>query len=505
MKYTLAKRLFGITLSLILILMFLTYFAQASLFEKFYSYRRTQTLVNEVNKFSNIYSMHITPDTELSPAINKFENDNNAKVLVISLDKSKVYLSNKVSADRDSINELSSFCIELLNDKNLINNVVNNSKTGYARFYNKSSDLQKIGIISPMSLSSKNDSLLICVSSVQSITEASDVINEFLIYLFIGLIAIAVILSSFYSNLISKPLVTLTHVANKMSNMDFSVTCSTEREDEIGSLAVSLNTLSNNLHAALVDLQTKNQKLEEDIEKERKLENMRKGFVDNVSHELKTPIGIIEGYAEGIKDGIVTGEDAKLYLETIIDEAQKMGVLVSNMLELSKLESGTIKITKESFNINRLIKKVINTHKISLSENDFNVNFTSTNPYSYVYADPFKIDQVMTNLITNAIKYTPPHNTINIYINEEEHKYKIGVQNLGTHIPENEISKLFDKFYRLDKSRERTQKNSTGLGLSIVKNILELHNSEFNFHNIDEGVEFYFYLDKVVSDDDYSE
>ena len=290
-----------------------------------------------------------------------------------------------------------------------------------------------------------------------------------------------------------------------MSNMDFSVTCSTNREDEIGSLAKSLNFLSNNLQTALLDLQKKNKKLEEDIEKERELENMRKGFVDNVSHELKTPIGIIEGYAEGLKDGIVTGEDAKLYLETIIDEAQKMGILVSNMLELSKLESGVIKLSPEAFNINRLIKKILAKHTPNFEEHDFKVNFTSTNPYSYVYADPFKMEQVMTNLVTNAIKYTPPHNTINIAIEEELHRYKIIVQNLGTYIPEDEIDKLFDKFYRLDKSRERTQKNSTGLGLAIVKNILELHKSEFKFHNIDEGVEFYFYLEKIVSPEDNDE
>jgi len=229
---------------------------------------------------------------------------------------------------------------------------------------------------------------------------------------------------------------------------------------------------------------------------------MRKEFTANVSHELKTPIGIIEGYAEGLKDGIVSGEDAKMYLETIIDESKKMSVLVTNMLELSKLESGTTKPNPEAFNINRLITKVLKKHKPDFDENKFNVNFNSSTPYSYVYADPFQMEQVFTNLITNAIKYTPPSNDININIQEELDKFKISVQNMGVSIPEEEISKLFDKFYRLDKSRERTQKNSTGIGLSIVKNILHLHNSEFNLQNIDGGVEFYFYLEKIVSPDD---
>jgi signal transduction histidine kinase len=225
----------------------------------------------------------------------------------------------------------------------------------------------------------------------------------------------------------------------------------------------------------------------------------KKDFLSHLSHELKTPIGIIEGYAEGIKDGIVSGEDAQMYLETIIDEAKKMSILVSNMLELSRLESGTTKPNPEAFNINRLITKVLKKHNPDFEENKFNVNFNSSTPYSYVYADPFQMEQVLTNLITNAIKYTPPRNNININIDEGLDKFKISVQNMGVQIPEEEIGKLFDKFYRLDKSRERTQKNSTGIGLSIVKNILKLHNSEFDFRNIDGGVEFYFYLEKIVA------
>ncbi|HEX9026541.1 MAG TPA: HAMP domain-containing sensor histidine kinase [Clostridium sp.] len=499
MRYSLSKRLFTITLSLIIGLMLITYFAQAFFFERFYSYKKTISLVQEVNKFHDLYSLHIDNDSDLYKALQKLENDNNAKVIVTSLNGDIKYISNNINGDKESFDTLTAFGTELINNKDLINQVITHSQTKYTNFDNKSSGLKKIGVVSPMSLSSKNDSLIFCVSSIQPIKEASEVISEFFIYLFYGLITVSIILALIYSNLISKPLVTLTFAANKMSNMDFSVICETDREDEIGSLAKSLNFLSKNLQASLLDLQKKNKKLEDDIEKERQLDNMRKEFTANVSHELKTPIGIIEGYAEGLKDGIVSGEDAKMYLETIIDESKKMSVLVTNMLELSKLESGTTKPNPEAFNINRLITKVLKKHKPDFDENKFNVNFNSSTPYSYVYADPFQMEQVFTNLITNAIKYTPPSNDININIEEKLDKFKISVQNMGVRIPEEEISKLFDKFYRLDKSRERTQKNSTGIGLSIVKNILHLHNSEFNLQNIDKGVEFYFYLDKIVS------
>lgn len=505
MKHSLSKRLFRITLSLIIALMFLTYIAQAFFFESFYSYKKTISLVQEVNKFHDLYSFHIDNDLDLYKALQKFENDNNAQVIVTSLDGDIKYLSNNIHDDKESFDTLTSFGSELINNKDLINEVITYSQTRYTNFENKSSGLRKIGVVSPMSINSKNDSLIFCVASIQPIKEASEVISEFSVYLFYGLITISVILALIYSNLISKPLVNLTNAANKMSDMDFSVVCDTNREDEIGSLAKSLNFLSNNLQASLLDLQKKNKKLEDDIEKERQLEDMRKDFISNVSHELKTPIGIIEGYAEGLKDGIVSGEDAKMYLETIIDESKKMSVLVTNMLELSKLESGTIKPNFESFNINRLITKVLKKHNPDFEDNKFNVNFNSSSPYSYVYADPFQMEQVLTNIVTNAIKYTPPNNTININIEEGLDKFKISVQNMGISIPEEEINKLFDKFYRIDKSRERTQKNSTGIGLSIVKNILNLHNSEFNLRNIYGGVEFYFYLEKIVSPEDDEE
>jgi signal transduction histidine kinase len=479
--------------------MLITYLAQALVFESFYLDKKTKSLVQEVNKFHDLYSLHIDNTADLIKALEKFENDNNAQIVITSAEGTILrYRSDGVVPDKENDDNVIAFAEELINDKDLIEQVITYSHTRYKVFDNKSSGLKKIGVVSPLSLNGKNDSLIFCVASIQPIKEASEVMSEFFIYLFWGLITISIMLALIYSNLISKPLVNLTRVANKMSNMDFSALCETNREDEIGSLARSLNFLSKNLHSALIDLKEKNKKLEDDIEKERQLDNMRKEFTANVSHELKTPIGIIEGYAEGLKDGIVSGEDAHMYLETIIDEAKKMSVLVSNMLELSRLESGTTKPNPEAFNINRLITKVLKKHTPDFEENKFKVNFNSSTPYSYVYADPFQMEQVLTNLITNAIKYTPPRNNINVNIEEGLDKFKISVQNLGVNIPEEEIGKLFDKFYRLDKSRERTQKNSTGIGLSIVKNILKLHNSEFDFRNIDGGVEFYFYLEKIV-------
>jgi len=494
MKHKLSTKLFVITLSLLLILMASTLIFQVFFFQTFYETKKKNMLTKELVKFENFNSYQLNDKSVISKAMKSFEDNTNSKIAIFSLNGDLKYLpdpdrgGNPTSED---IKTLTAFCLELINDKDLILKVTSTEVPESLIFNNKRS----IGVISPMSLHSKNDSVVISVAPLQPIEEASDVTIEFFLYIFIGFIFISIFLSFIYSNLISKPLIKINNVALKMSQMEFTEKCIPESKDEIGNLANTLNFLSSNLNEALEDLKTKNKKLREDIEKERNLEVMRKDFVDSVSHELKTPIGIIEGYAEGIKDGIVAGDDALVYLETIIDESKKMGILVSNMLELSKLESGGLKPNPELFNINRLINKVIHKHLLDVQEKQLTIKFIENTEYSYVLADIFQMEQVLTNLITNAIKYTPVHNEIIISINEDDSRYKLSVINLGSKIDAKNIDKLFDKFYRIDKARQRDT-NSTGLGLSIVKNILELHGFEYSLENIENGVCFTYYLKK---------
>ena len=347
-----------------------------------------------------------------------------------------------------------------------------------------------------MSLQNNNDALFISVSSIQPIKEASSVIKTFYFYMLIGFIIVATFLSIVYANLIAKPLKNLNNIARKMSNLDFSVKCNVTSDDEIGSLAMTLNFLSANLKKSLDDLKEKNIKLEADIEKERELETMRKDFVASVSHDLKTPIGIISGYAEGLKDGIVSPENAQIYLETIIDEAGKMNTLVTSMLELSKLESNSMLLQIESFNIVRLISAKVKNLNLELKEKDITVNYIAVPDFAYVQGDILKIEQVIQNLITNSIKYTPCGNYINISIIENTDNFEISIENTGTHIPEEELSNIFIKFYKLDKSGDRST-NSFGLGLAIVQKILELHNSAYSMTNSLNGVLFKFTLSKA--------
>lgn len=499
MKYNLSKRLFVITLAILLLMMSLTMLFQVLFFQIFYEEKKQDELIKEISRFDDFYSYQLN-DENFARTISSFENSTNSKIGIFTLSNDKEYVlkyfSNPYSKeDNEASDALKAYFTEISTNSDLIDEVVSSNSAVSTIFYNKSSGTKKIGVMSSFSLSSKDDSIIISVSSVEQIEEASGVITEFYIYISLGFVIISIIMSSIYSNLISKPLVRINNVAKKLSNMDFSSKCVEDRNDEIGNLGSTLNFLSTNLDFALQDLKSKNKQLELDIEKERDLERMRRDFIASVSHELKTPIGIIEGYAEGIKDGIVSGNDALVYLETIIDESKKMGILVNNMLELSKLEAGVVKPKPEIFNINRLIKKLVKKHSLDASDKGLTIIFEENTDYSYILADPFQMEQVLTNLITNALKYTPKDNNIIISINEKDEKYILSIVNTGTQIQEDELNQIFNKFYKVDKSRNRNS-NSTGLGLSIVKNLLDLHGFNYSLENISIGVKFEFYLPK---------
>ncbi len=295
--------------------------------------------------------------------------------------------------------------------------------------------------------------------------------------------------------MVTKPLLELNDSASKMADLDFSKKCNINREDEIGNLADTLNFLSENLNKSLTSLKDANYKLEEDIEKERRLEKMRKEFVAAVSHELKTPISLIGGYAEGLKDDIFEGEEKDYYIDVIIDESKKMANLVADMLDLSQLESGNFKLVKEEFYIDELLKTTIKKFAAVFNDKNikFDINFIEN---TKVHADWSRMEQVITNFITNAIRHTNEDGSIMVNIEQQEDRVLISIENTGENISEDEIDKIWDNFYKIDKARTR-KLGGTGIGLAIVKNILMLHGSEYGVKNTDKGVKFYFTLKKV--------
>lgn len=340
--------------------------------------------------------------------------------------------------------------------------------------------------------------ILVLESPVASIKESVEIAKDFYIYIGVIALIIGTIIAFIFSSIFTKPIIRLNNVAKSMAKLDFSKKYSVNGNDEISQLGKTINFLSDKLDSTVTELNMANEKLREDIEKERKLEKLRKEFVSSVSHELKTPIALIQGYGEGLKDAVIEDEESKsFYCEVIVDEARKMDKLVKDLLSLSQLESGHHQIHRENFSIYELIQNILKKYSPILNEKNINLKVYSDDKKMKVYADITRIEQVLVNFINNAINHVDDKKSIHINIKDYIEKVKIEITNSGKTIPANQIHKIWDSFYKVDKARTR-EYGGTGLGLSIVKGILNLHNSNFGVFNIDDGVKFWFELDKDV-------
>lgn len=335
------------------------------------------------------------------------------------------------------------------------------------------------------------EEVIFSLISLQPIGEAVEVIRDFYVYIIGILLVFAGLFAFSISKYLAYSFQKINRVTQKMAQLDFSETIEVTSEDEIGSLSKNINQLSKNLKENIEELQVANERLQEDIEKERKLENTRKEFISGVSHELKTPLSIIKSYSEAIKDGITQG-NPDYYVDVILQESEKMDVLIVDMLELAKLESGTYAVRQETFSIIELIDDVNYKLMFKMQDKDMDIDVDTVDDYMVV-ADRSRMEQVFTNFITNAIRYGQESTTIIIRLAKEENQLKISVENEGEPLAPEKMEKLWERFYRADSARTRNS-GGTGLGLSIVKNILQLHKVEFGVYNLDNGVAFYFYL-----------
>ncbi|AGE77269.1 HAMP domain-containing sensor histidine kinase [Bacillus cereus] len=331
------------------------------------------------------------------------------------------------------------------------------------------------------------------IASLQPVNEAMLVLKDYYVYALIIVFLVIILLSFYYSKIIVKPLIKINRVTKKMANFDFSEKLPVTADDEIGGLSGSINTLSVNLKDRIDRLNVANTKLQQDIERERQLEKTRKEFISGVSHELKTPLSVIRSFAEGIKDGV--SKDTSYYTDVILEETENMNRLIVEMLELAKLESGTYKLDMTTFSIGELTQQVYTKLLFSMEEKHLQVNIDA-DPSILVKANRSRIEQVVVNLLSNAIRYTPEGEKIQVSIIEAEDTVKVEIENTGNPIPEESLEKIWDRFYRLDASRSR-HTGGTGLGLSIVKNILDLHHAEYGVYNTTNSVVFYFNLQKV--------
>ena len=264
--------------------------------------------------------------------------------------------------------------------------------------------------------------------------------------------------------------------------------------DELEELGHSMNQLSEKLETTIADLKTANLELQKDIEKKEQIDEMRKEFLSHVSHELKTPIALIQGYAEGLKENISDDEESKdFYCEVIADEAQKMNTMVKKLLTLNQIEFGNNQLNMQRFDLTQMIRNKIASTQILFLKKNNQVIFEEEGP-DYVWADEFMIEEVFSNYLSNALNHAAQDGAIRIWYENRGDDLRIHVYNDGKQIPEKDLEKLWIKFYKVDKARTR-EYGGSGIGLSIVAATMNAHGKEFGVRNEEHGVDFYFDLD----------
>jgi len=476
--FTMCVVILVIILSLVLI--------NSIVLENFYIYSKTATIkqvYQKVNDYYNTENTNVNLETELK----KIAYKNNFDILIKTDTNLIIFTSDREFLSSTyilkDINEIKSKSIE--ENETKINVKVTTDEV------NNVSYMFLTGILD-------NGYVLYIRMPISPIEESVKISNTVLLMIGGITLVVAGIIASFISRKFTNPILQLNDIANKMSKLDFSQKYRiTDTEDEINELGRSINTMSDKLEATIKELQKNNIELEKDIEEKSKIDEMRKQFISDVSHELKTPIALIQGYAEGLIENVNSDEESrKFYAEVILDETNKMDKLVKQLLELMKLEYGKREFDNEKFNINELINEVLRKCSVMINEKNIKVYFENKEPI-YVYADEFYMDQIITNYLTNAIKHAEEvekETKIEIKVEKVSNKIRVSVFNTGENIPEEDLQRIWGRFYKLDSSRNR-QDGGSGIGLALVKAIMNNYQNEYGVENKKNGVEFYFDMD----------
>lgn len=457
--------------------------------EQFYLYKKQITLKTVYESINDYYK---TPgqDNDIQTELEKLSIKNNFDILIKDNNGINLYTTNKnFSTVIGSINDI----LDKANDgKELESN---------DNFTIKKQRDSKNGL-SYMMLSGKmeNGYFLYIRIPLNSIQDSVSISNNFLLMMASFTILIASIMVTIVSKKFTEPILELNSIAKKMSNLDFSQKYQvTNAKDEINDLGKSINIMSDKLERTIKQLRNSNNELERDIEEKSKIDEMRKTFISDVSHELKTPIALIQGYSEGLLENVNSDEESrKFYAEVILDETNKMDKLVKQLLELMKLEYGKREFNNKEFNITELEKEVVRKTNVMIEEKQVEIKFENSQEIE-VFADDFYIEQVLTNYLTNAIKnvkemYGEKYIKISNELKKDENKVCIKVFNTGEKISEENLNKIWNRFYKADESRHR-EDGGTGIGLAFVKAIMGNYDNKYGVHNLENGVEFYFELD----------
>ena len=460
--------------------------------EKYYLYNKTRVMKHIYQEINTAYNNNV-PYEDIESELKKFSLKNNLDILIKTNDDIVMLATDNYRMDYSAEVE---FLKDIKQNGEKIQSLYKEKQIDINLVKEKNSSANYIIV----SANLDNGYELYMRTPTADLQESARISNNVLISIGSVVIIVSGIIASIVSKRFTAPILELNGIAKKMSNLDFSQKYQTDdAEDEINNLGKSINIMSDKLEKTIKQLTVNNSELEKDIERKSKIDEMRKQFISDVSHELKTPIALIQGYAEGLVENVNADDESReFYANVILDEANKMDRLVKQLLELMKLEYGKREFNNENFDIVALINEVIKKSNVMLEESNITLEFNCDKEIM-AYADVFYIEQIVTNYLTNAIKYSKEINgkrkiKVDITTNEENKKIRVSVFNTGDNINEAELQRIWGRFYKIDTSRNR-ENGGTGIGLAFVKAIMNNYKNDYGAINKEGGIEFYFELD----------
>ncbi len=459
-------------------------------FQNYYLYQKQNDLVETYHYIDNQYDGEISA---LEDTLKEVENSNNIRISIID-SKYGLYIYDTI------------FTHDRADDKYGLDTQDSIGKLMYAY---DSEDFEKNGYAfawledqhggtSYIALVGKlNTEDMVALRVPVTMMNESQSVN-FVFLLISGLIALLVCLIVGYQigKRFTRPITEMIDVANAVSRLDFSKKYTGRQNDELGELGKSINQMSEYLESTITEMQQMNEQLQTEIEKKERIDNMRKEFIINVSHELKTPIALIQGYAEGLRVGInESEEDKNYYCDIIIDEAHRMNHLVRQLLDLSKIELGNTLPMYTEIDAYELAETVVSKTEVMWQEKHQHIDMSGIGEYE-LQGDYDMLERALLNYMTNAIDHAPEGGHIWLLATADTKHIVLTVRNEGCSLDPEEMDKIWDKFYKLDKARTRVSGGGSGIGLSIVRAIMTAHGGGCGVRNVEGGVEFYLSLPK---------
>ncbi len=506
MKRSIRIKLFCGIFGLVIFFVVMSWILNTGYLKKFYIARKEYKLVNNYQKIDGIYD---GDPEQISLELEKIARNSGMAIRIFSKELEEKYNSFPKITEKSRAQDFSpppERPVTKKFRKPLVNRHLILIKSKLADLNERS---YKTGIIKEDRLNSvflylvvrlNNQDYLWLETPIFEIEESAAIANRFSLLTGILVLIVGSIAAYFYSKKFTGPILELNGIARRIAKLDFSrkynVGVNSEAEDEIGELGKSINFLSEELGKSIQELREANLKLAEDIEQKQRIDKMRKEFVSNVSHELKTPLALIQGYAEGLKANVMESEaDKDFYCNVIMDEVIRMNKLVRDLLELSQIESGSFQLEPEEFELKELVELALEKYKLRFKEEGVQIEFEGSDAV-LVKADYSHIERVFFNYLNNALHHVDERKNIKISIIGSTEKAKVSVFNYGKQIDEEDLDQIWLSFYKADKARTRSYAG-TGLGLSIVRAIMEQHHNQYGVLNHEDGVEFWFELDRV--------